>query len=123
MNIDTGNPQFITFLKNGIRRDCSEWSLPGSTGQNRLFNKSLICFVIIPANGNSTLMVNFPKNLNHWRSKDRIPGEWRYDIHNNDLNAPIEAPFGVLGVFPDTQIQSLAVIIYFNISQPLHPVN
>ena len=28
--IDTDDPQYFTFLKYGIRRECSEWSLPGS---------------------------------------------------------------------------------------------
>ena len=37
--IDTDDPQFITFLKYGIRKDCNEWSLPRGIGEVRLFNK------------------------------------------------------------------------------------
>ena len=45
LNIDTDDPQFIIFLKYGIRKDCNEWSLPRSIGEGRLFNKKieLIC--------------------------------------------------------------------------------
>ena len=28
LNIDTEDPQFITFLKYGFLKDCNEWSLP-----------------------------------------------------------------------------------------------
>ena len=40
LNIDTDDPQFITFLKYGIRKDCNEWSLPRSIGEVRLFKKN-----------------------------------------------------------------------------------
>ena len=84
LNIDTDDPQFITFLKYGIRKDCNEWSLPRSIGEVRLFNKKLNCSIVIPANRSSTLMVNLPKDLNQWRLKDRIPDERKYVIYNHD---------------------------------------
>ena len=101
LNIDNDDPQFITFLKYGIRKDCNEWSLPRSIGEVRLFNKKLNCSIIIPANRSSTLMVNIPKDLNQWRLKDRIPDERKYVIYNHDLNSLIKAPFGVVTAFPD----------------------
>ena len=101
MNIDTDDPQFITFLKYGIRKDCNEWSLPRSIGEVRLFNKKLNCSIVIPANRSSTLMVNLPKDLNQWRLKDRIPDERKYVIYNHDLSSLIKAPFGVVTAFPD----------------------
>ena len=67
LNIDTDDPQFITFLKYGICKDCNEWSLPRSFGEVRLFNKKLNCSIVIPANRSSTLMVNLLKDLNQWR--------------------------------------------------------
>ena len=101
LNINTDDPQFITFLKHGIRKDCNEWSLPRSIGEVRLFNKKLNCSIAIPANRSSTLMVNIPKDLNQWRLKDRIPDERKYVIYNHDLNSLIKAPFGVVTAFPD----------------------
>ena len=101
VNIDNDDPQFITFLKYGIRKDCNEWSLPRSIGEVRLFNKKLNCSIVIPANRSSTLMVNIPKDLNQWRLKDRIPDERKYVIHNHDLNSLIKAHFGVVTAFPD----------------------
>ena len=50
LNIDTNDPQFITFLKYGIRKDCNERSLPRSIGEVRLFNKKLNCSIVTPAN-------------------------------------------------------------------------
>ena len=41
LNIDTDDPQFITFLKYGIRKDCNDWSLPRSIGEVRLFHKKI----------------------------------------------------------------------------------
>ena len=64
LKIDTDDPQFITFLKYGIRKGCNEWSLPRGIGEVRLFNKKLNCSIVIPANRSSTLMVNLPKDLN-----------------------------------------------------------
>ena len=101
LNIDTDDPQFITFLKYGIRKDCNEWSLPRSIGEVRLFNKKLNCSIVIPPNRSSTLMVNLPKDLNQWRIKDRIQDERNYVIYNHDLNSLIKAPFGVVTAFPD----------------------
>ena len=101
LNIDYDDPQFITFLKYGIRKDCNEWSLPRSIGEVRLFNKKLNCSIVIPANRSSTLMVNIPKDLNQWRLKDRIPDERKYVIYNHDLNSLTKAPFGVVTAFPD----------------------
>ena len=101
LNIDNDDPQFITFLKYGIRKDCDEWSLPRSIGEVRLFSEKLNCSIVIPANRNSTLMVNLPKDLSQWRLKDRIPDERRYVIYNHDLNSLIKAPFGVITTFPD----------------------
>ena len=85
LNIDTDDPQFNTFLKNGIRnrKDCNEWSLPRGIGEVRLFNEKQKCSVVIPANRNSTLMVNLPKYLNQWRLKDRLPDERKYVIYNH----------------------------------------
>ena len=78
INIDTDDPQFITFLKYGIRKDGNEWSLPRSLGEVRLFNEKLNCSLVISANRSSTLMVNLPKDLNQWRLKDRLPDERKY---------------------------------------------
>ena len=101
LNIDTDDPQFIAFLKYGIRKDCNEWSLPRGIGEVRLFNEKLNCSVVIPANRSSTLMVNLPKDLNQWKLKDRIPDERKYVIYNHDLNSLIKAPFGVVTAFLD----------------------
>ena len=101
LNIDSDDPQFITFLKYGIRKDCNEWSLPRGIGEVKLFNKKLNCSIVIPANRSSTLMVNLPKDLNQWRLKERIPDERKYVIYNHDLNSLIKAPFGVVTAFPD----------------------
>ena len=101
LNIDNDDPQFITFLKYGIRKDCNEWSLARSIGEVRLFNKKLNCSIVIPANRSSTLMVNIPKDLSQWRLKDRIPDERKYVIYNHELNSLIKAPFGVVTAFPD----------------------
>ena len=101
LNVDTDDPQFITFLKYGIRKDCNEWSLPRGIGEVKLFNKKLNCSVVIPANRSSTLMVNLPQDLNQWRLKDRLPDERKYVIYNHNLNTLIKAPFGVVTAFPD----------------------
>ena len=101
LNIDTDDPQFITFLKYGIRKDCNEWSLPRGIGEVRLFNEKLNCSVVIPANRSSTLMVNLPKDLNQWLLKDRLPDETKYVIYNHELNALIKTPFGVVTTFPN----------------------
>ena len=101
LKIDTEDPQFITFPKYGIRKDCNEWSLPRGIGEVKLFNKKLNCSVVIPDNRSSTLMVNLPKDLNQWRLKDRLPDGRKYVIYNHNLNALIKAPFGVVTAFPD----------------------
>ena len=101
LNVDTDDPQFITFLKYGIRKDYNEWSLPRGIGEVKLFNKKLNCSVVIPANRSSTLMVNIPKDLNQWRLKDRLPDERKYVIYNHNTNSLIKAPFGVVTAFPD----------------------
>ena len=101
LNVDTDDPQFITFLKYGIRKDYNEWSLPRGIGEVKLFNKKLNCSVVIPANRSSTLMVNLPKDLNQWRLKDRLPDERKYVIYNHNTNSLIKAPFGVVTAFPD----------------------
>ena len=101
MNTDTDNPQFIKFLKYGVRRDHIDWSLPRSLGDIMIFKKKLNCSVTIPANFNSDLVVNLPKDLNQWRLKDRLPDEKKYVIYNHNLNALIKAPFGVVTAFPD----------------------
>ena len=103
LNIDTDDPQFITFLKYGIRKDCTEWSLPRSIGEVGLFNKKLNCslVLVIPANRSSTLMVTLPKDLNQWRLKDRIPDKRKYVFYSHDLNSLNKAPFGILTAFPD----------------------
>ena len=101
LNIDNDDPQFITFLKYGIRKDCNEWSLPRSIGEVRLFNEKLNCSIVIPANRSSTLMVNLPKDLNQWRLKDRIPDERKYVIYNHELKSLIKAPFGVVTACSD----------------------
>ena len=101
LNIDNDDPQFITFLKYGIRKDCNEWFLPRGIGEIKLFIKKLNCSVVIPANRSSTLMVNLPQDLNQWRLKDRLPDERKYVIYNHNLNALIKAPFGVVTAFPN----------------------
>ena len=97
----TDDPQLITFLKYGIRKDCNDWSLPRGIGEVRLSNEKLNCSVVIPANRSSTLMVNLPKDLNQWRLKDRLPDEKKYVIYNHNLNALIKAPFGVVTAVPN----------------------
>ena len=104
LKIDTDDPQFITFLKYGIRKDCNEWSLPRGIGEVKLSDEKLNCSVVIPANRSSTLMVNLPKDLNQWRLKDRLPDERKYVIYNHHLNALIKAPFGVVTAFPNDPI-------------------
>ena len=101
IKIATDDPQFIAFLKYGIRKNCNEWSLPGGIGEVRLFNKKLNCSVVIPTNRSSTLMVDPPKDLNQRRLKHRIPDERRYVIYNHDLRSFIKASFGVVTAFPD----------------------
>ena len=101
LNIDTDDPQFITFLKYGIRKDCNEWSLPTGIGEVRLFNEKLNCSVVIPANRSSTLMVILLRDLNQWRLKDRLPDERKYVIYIHNLNSLIKAPFGVVTAFPN----------------------
>ena len=97
----TDNPQFIKFLKYGVRRDYNEWSPPRSLGDIKIFNKKLNCCLSIPANLSSNLVMNLPKDLNQWRLKDRLPDERNYVIYNHNLNALIEAPFGVVTAFPN----------------------
>ena len=98
LNIEIDDPQFITFPKYGIRRDGNERFLPRSVGKIRVFNKRLKCSVLFPANRRYTLMVNFLKNLNQWRLKDKIPEERNYVKHNKNLNGSIKAAFGVVPV-------------------------
>ena len=100
INVDTDNHQTIKFLKYGIRKDQNEWTLPRSVGDIKIFNNKLNCSLRIPANLNSILVVNLPKK-NQWRPKDQLPDEWKYVIYNQNLNALIEAPFGVLTAFPN----------------------
>ena len=99
LNSDTDDPQFNTFLKYGILKDCNEWSLPGGIGEVRLFNEELNCSVVVPANRSSTLTVNLPKDLNQWRLKNRPPDETKYVIYIHQLNVLIKAPFGVVTAF------------------------
>ena len=40
LNVDTDNPQFIKFLKYGIRKDKNEWSLPRSLGDIKILKKT-----------------------------------------------------------------------------------
>ena len=101
LNVDTDNPQFINFLKYGIRKDQNEWSPPRSLGDIKIFNKKLNCSLRIPANLSSNLVVNLPKDLNQWRLKDPLPDERKYVIYNHNLNALIKAPFGGLTTFPN----------------------
>ena len=101
MNVDTNNPQFIKFLKYGVRKDHNEWSLPRSLGDIKIFNKKLNCSLNIPAKFSSNPVVNLHKNLNQGRLKDRLPDERKYVIHNHNLNGLIKAPFGVVTAFPN----------------------
>ena len=101
MNVDIDNPQFIKFLKPGVRGYHNEWSLPGSLGDIKIFNTKLNCSLSIPANFSSSLVGNLPKDLNQWRSKDRLPDGRKYVIRNHSLNALIKAPFGVVTAFPN----------------------
>ena len=63
----------------------NEWFLPRRIGEASLFNNKLNCFVVIPANRSSFLLVNLPKDLNQWRLRARIPDERKYVIYNHDL--------------------------------------
>ena len=45
--------------------------------------------------------MNLPKDLNQWRLKDRLPDETKYVIYNHNLNALINAPFGLVTAFPN----------------------
>ena len=100
LNIDTDDPQYITFLKYEIRKDCNEWSLPRIIGEVRIFNKKLNCSIVIAANRSSSLIVNLRKDLNQWSLKERIPDERKNVIYNQDTSL-IKAPFGVFTAFPD----------------------
>ena len=62
--IATDNLRLLTFFKDGIRRNCNQWSLQRRLEEIEQLNKRLNCSVIIPANRISTIMVNFPKELN-----------------------------------------------------------
>ena len=64
LNIDTDDPQCITFLKYGIRKDCIESSFPRSIGEVKLFNKKLNCSVVIRANRSSSILMSLPKEFN-----------------------------------------------------------
>ena len=97
--VDTDNPQFIKLLEYGVRRDHNEWSLPRSLGDIKIFNRKLNCSLTIPANFSSNPVVNFPKDLNQWRLKVRLPDETKYVIYNHNMNALIKAPFGVVTPF------------------------
>ena len=101
LNVDTDNPQFINFLKYGVRRDHNECSLPRSLGDIQIFNKKLNCSLNIPANFSSNLVANLLEDLNQWRLTDRLPDERKYVIYSHSLNALIKAPFGVLTAFPN----------------------
>ena len=48
LKIDTEDPQYITFLKYEIRKDCNEWSLPRCFGEVRLFNREIELFYCNP---------------------------------------------------------------------------
>ena len=100
-NVDTDNPQFIKFLKYGMRRDHNEWSLPRSLGDIKIISKNLNCSFSIPANFSSNLVVNLSKDLNQWRLKDGLPDERKYVIDNHNLNALNKAPFGVATAFSE----------------------
>ena len=99
--VDTDNPQFIKFLKYGIRRDHNECFVPRCLGDIKIFNKKLNCSLNIPASFNSNLVVILPEDLNQWRLKDQLPEERKYVISNHNLNALIKAHFGVETAFPD----------------------
>ena len=71
LNFNTDDPQYIKFLKYGIRREFNEWSPSGSLGDVKLINKKLICSNAILANFSYHLTVNVPKGLNRWKLKDR----------------------------------------------------
>ena len=101
LNMDTGDPEIITFLKYGVRRDYIESSLPKSVGEFSLFNEKLNCSIKIPANQSFSLIVNLPKDLNQGRLKDRIPEEKKCVLYNHDLNSLKKPPFGVVTEFPD----------------------
>ena len=92
LNVDTRNPQFIKFLKYGIRRDHNRWYLPGNLGDIKICNKKLNCSLNNPANFNSTLVLNFPIDLNQQRLKDRLPKERKYVLYNHNLNDLIKSP-------------------------------
>ena len=101
LSVDTDNPQFIKFLKYGIRKDENEWSLPRSLGDIKILNKKLNCFLRFPENITSNLVVNLPKDLNQWRLKDRLPKERKYVIYNHNLKALIKTPFGIVTAIPN----------------------
>ena len=95
-NVDIDDPQFIKFLKYGIRRDNNEWSLPRSPGGRIQFNRKLNCSITIPANFSSNLAVNQPKELNQLRLKERILERRKYFIYSHTLKTLIKAPYGVV---------------------------
>ena len=101
LNGDTENPQFVKFLKYGIRGDHNEWSPPSRLRDIKIFNKKLNCSLSIPEDFSSNLVVNLPKDLNQWWLKDRLHGERKYAIYNHKLNALIKVPFGVVNAVPD----------------------
>ena len=101
LNVDTDNPQFVKFLKYGVRKDQNELSLPRSLADIKIFNKKLNCSLRTPANLSSNFVVNLSKDLNQWRLKDQLPDERKYVIYNHNLNALIKTPFGVVRAFPN----------------------
>ena len=101
INIDTDDPQFIQFLKYGIRRECNEWSLPRRLGDIKLCNKKMNCSFTIPANFSSSLTVNLPKDINQWRLEVQIPAEIKYVFYSHNLNTLNKSPFGVVTAFAD----------------------
>ena len=48
MKVDTGDPQFIEFLKYGNGRDYNKGSLSRSLGDTKLFNKKTEMFLYYP---------------------------------------------------------------------------
>ena len=58
--------------KNGIRKDHKEWCLPRSLGVITISTEKLNCCLNIPANFNSNLVANLPKDLNQGRLIDRL---------------------------------------------------
>ena len=70
-------------------------------GQMKLSKETVELFHCHSPDNCTAINVNFAKEMNQWRLKDRLPEERKYVINNHQIDSMIEAPFGVITAFPD----------------------